>query len=290
MMRYWIAGAAALGACGGVAWTQTVAPSWSGHYEGKYGEGKGSVTIKPADASGVHAVEVDVTYPTGCSGSVSALARPQGDKLVLLPKKYMERGQCRITLTRTGGALRVGEENCGAYHGMSCEFNFTVRRGSAATARTPARAPTPASQMSGTSAIRDLRMLSASGGIAGGGHAAPAPTPARAIAMPTAEWLAGNWVARGGYCYKATLRLMASGQFGAQGAEGRWALTRDKLILESWPVDSETGKQSGTAAREILTISRTGPNDMLWRGAPMKRCPTKRSVEPWHPDVPFFGE
>lgn len=76
-------------------------------------------------ADGSYKVEAYVGKRSGCSGAFDGTGRLEGADLVA---RKADDETCRLTITRTRNGIRIIENNCGPWHGASCDFNGTLAR------------------------------------------------------------------------------------------------------------------------------------------------------------------
>lgn len=103
--------------------TQPSSPSISGTWKGAL-EGDGEMKIKPAAAG--FDVELGVSSPSGCSGSIEGSAPLVNDVLTLTKKEDDQ--VCTVTIKFSGDTAEVDENNCSYYHGAACSFYGTLNR------------------------------------------------------------------------------------------------------------------------------------------------------------------
>ncbi|MEA1835138.1 hypothetical protein U8607_23920 [Methylobacterium durans] len=104
-------------------------------FEGRYhGPGEGRLDLqmyKLGDGSDIHFVIAETTIPNECSGEVRGLAMASGQGTFVLRQKDKDGDEvCTLTLrfSPDGKRVRMTQQDCGNFHGASCDFVGTLKR------------------------------------------------------------------------------------------------------------------------------------------------------------------
>lgn len=98
-------------------------PAISGYWRGVL-EGDGEMSIKPA--AGGFNVDLNVSSPSGCAGSIEGVGSVVNNVLTLTKKEGDQ--VCTVTIRFEGEAAEIDENNCSYYHGAACGFSGVLNR------------------------------------------------------------------------------------------------------------------------------------------------------------------
>lgn len=253
------ASAVAALAAGGIAVAAANDP-FVGRYTGD-GDGGGTEITVTRKGDG-YTLDAAVYGDRGCAGSLSASARPVNATTIRATKANGDGSTCRFTMTKKGASWSVATEDCGTWSGLSCGWDGTATKVSAAPSK-----PTPAPQRRAPAArsdgSADLDFLFG-GGLQDGGPAGSLDEgPRRPPAGPA--WVATydmSWVqdassaraliltgCRGSY----TMNIGIVGQFGAE-PDGPTGQPRHPWTRAFANVSTVTVRPLDRAGRPLATI------------------------------------
>jgi hypothetical protein len=92
---------------------------WSGRMVGD-----GIMEINPAPMG--FKVEMSVSSPSGCVGSIEGFGSLSGDTITM--RKEKNGRSCTIAIRFAGAMAEISENNCSDYHGATCGFRGVLKR------------------------------------------------------------------------------------------------------------------------------------------------------------------
>ena len=111
------------------------APGWAGVYSAHFdGDTRGEVTVvRQRNTRAPYRLSMNMGSSMArrdwCTGELEGSGAPAGPRRLIFTIPNIGReGVCRVTLTRGRNGLRVQEDDCLDFHGVSCAFDGTAHK------------------------------------------------------------------------------------------------------------------------------------------------------------------